>query len=93
MPHVEVAASALGPQVIAILRKIRVSGACEEARGVIDGFTGRIRRQRRQPGRESLLESGLHRMVCRISTRFETVDVVEPRVRTWVAAPGSAAVG
>src|SRR5262245_43925697 len=59
MAHVEAGSPALGAQVKAVLRIVRIACAGEDARGVVDRFAIGVRAEQREAERQPLLQASL----------------------------------
>src|ERR1041385_1641323 len=82
MSDVEVRTSALGGDVVTVLRKVRIAGAAEEVRSIVDRLGPRVRREGRKPARQPLLKTHLQRVVVGITARLEQVDIIKARIGT-----------
>src|SRR5688500_6469210 len=83
MPHVKVRAIPLSRSVETVLREVRIAGAAEEIRRIENRLGPRVRRERRNPACEQLLKTRLQCVVIRVSTRFQQINIVKPRIRSW----------
>src|SRR4051794_30236496 len=81
MTNVEIRQATLGGKVETVLREVWIPRAREEVRRIVDRLGPSIRRERREAARQSLLKTSLKRVIVRVRTRLEQIDVVKTRIR------------